>query len=80
MRREDIYRHFTLSSELYESVSKWIKDKVKDTHYKDCPISINNIANIGGGQLGVKVDFQVPPMNDYIEENYKINIDELENY
>ena len=41
---------------------------------------INNIANIGGGQLRVKVDFQVPPMNDYIEENYNINIDELENY
>lgn len=80
MRREDIYRHFTLSSELCESVSKWIKDKTKNTYYKDCPMSINNIANIDGGQLRVKVDFQVPPMNDYIEENYNINIDELENY
>ena len=80
MRREDIYRYFNLSSELYESVSKWIKDKVKDTHYKDCPISINNISNVGGGQLEVNVDFQVPPMNDYVEEIYNVSIEELENY
>lgn len=80
MYKEDVYKYFTLSSQLYDSVSKWIKDKVRGTYYADCKFNIDNIANIGGGQLGVRVDFQVPPMNDYVEEVYNVSIEELENY
>ena len=80
MRREDVYNYFTLSSEIHDSVSKWIKDKVKGTYYEDRNFTIDNIANVGGGQLGVRVDFQVPPCNDYVEEIYNVSIEELEKY
>jgi len=80
MQKEDVYKYFTLSSQLHESVSKWIKEKVKNTFYKDCKFTIDNIANVGCGQLGIRVDFQVPPCNDYVEEVYNITIEELENY
>lgn len=80
MKKQDVYNYFTLSAQLHETVTNWIKETVKNTYYKDCPMDITNIANIGGGQLGVKVDFQVPPCNDFVQEIYKINIDDLENY
>ena len=80
MKKEEVYNYFTLKAELYATIREWIQNTVKETHYKDCPFAIDKIANIGGGQIGVKVDFQVPPMNDYIEESYSINIEDLENY
>lgn len=80
MRREDVYRYFTLDSQLHEAVSNWIKKKTLGTFYQDRPFTVNNIANVGGGQLGVNVDFQVPPMNDYVQEIYNIDIEELEKY
>lgn len=80
MHKEDIYNYFILSSKIYEAVSNWIKKKTLGTFYQDRPFTINNIANIGGGQLGVNVDFQVPPCNDYVQEIYNVNVEDLENY
>jgi len=80
MQKEDIYKYFILSSQLHEAVTKWIKDRVRGTFYEGCKFNIDNIANIGGGQLGIRVDFQVPPMNDYVEEIYNVTIEELEEY
>lgn len=80
MYKEDIYKYFTLKDELHATVREFVQESVKDTSYKDYPFSIDKIGNLGGGVIGIKVDFQVPPCNDYIEKEYKINVEELENY
>lgn len=80
MNKEDVYTYFTLRTKVYESVEKWVRNKVKNNYYKNCPMSISSIANAGGGQIAVKVDFCVPPCNDYIEEMYTINIEDLQDY
>lgn len=80
MHKEDIYNCFVLNSKLHQTVTNWIKNKVKNTHYEDCSIVINDILNIGSGQIKVILDFQVPPCYDYIEESYILDVTELENY
>ena len=80
MHKEHIYNYFTLKNELYATIRDFVQHTEKDTSYKNYPFAIDKIGNLGGGIIGIKVDFQVPPCNDYIEKEYKINIEELEKY
>jgi len=79
MNKEDVYTYFTLRTKIYESIEKVIREKVKSSYYRNCPMFIGSIANAGGGQITVKVDFCIPPCNDYVEEMYTINIEDLQN-
>ena len=80
MVREDIYKYFTLESQLYNSLMGWIRNVRIGTEYANAPYQIKTISNGNGGVILLKVIYKVGKEHTDKEVSYTVPIDELSRY